>query len=73
MLGAQYDGTFRNHSITPDGTLRHSTWFSIRKRSGRRCEQSRGGEFKDWLDLYDHCNTLSSKEAIEPPRQVRKL
>jgi RimJ/RimL family protein N-acetyltransferase len=30
-LGAQYEGTFRNHNITPDGTLRHSVWFSITK------------------------------------------
>jgi RimJ/RimL family protein N-acetyltransferase len=28
-LGAQYEGTFRNHNITPDGTIRHSMWFSI--------------------------------------------
>jgi N-acetyltransferase len=30
-LGAQYEGTFRNHNITPDGTIRHSMWFSITK------------------------------------------
>ncbi len=30
-LGAQYEGTFRNHYITPDGSLRHSVWFSITK------------------------------------------
>jgi RimJ/RimL family protein N-acetyltransferase len=30
-LGAQYEGTFRNHNITPDGTLRHSMLFSITK------------------------------------------
>lgn len=30
-LGAQYEGTFRNHNITPDGTIRHSIWFSITK------------------------------------------
>jgi RimJ/RimL family protein N-acetyltransferase len=28
-LGAQYEGTFRNHYIMPDGSLRHSVWFSI--------------------------------------------
>jgi RimJ/RimL family protein N-acetyltransferase len=28
-LGAQYEGTFRNHYIMPDGTPRHSVWFSI--------------------------------------------
>jgi N-acetyltransferase len=30
-LGAQYEGTFRNHYIMPDGTQRHSVWFSITK------------------------------------------
>jgi RimJ/RimL family protein N-acetyltransferase len=30
-LGAQYEGTFRKHNITPDGTIRHSMWFSITK------------------------------------------
>jgi RimJ/RimL family protein N-acetyltransferase len=28
-LGALYEGTFRNHYLMPDGTLRHSIWFSI--------------------------------------------
>ena len=28
-LGAVYEGTFRNHYVTPDGSLRHSVWFSI--------------------------------------------
>jgi RimJ/RimL family protein N-acetyltransferase len=28
-LGAQYEGTFRNHYIMPDGSQRHSVWFSI--------------------------------------------
>jgi len=28
-LGAIYEGTFRNHLIMPDGTPRHSVWFSI--------------------------------------------
>jgi RimJ/RimL family protein N-acetyltransferase len=28
-LGAQYEGTFRNHMIMPDGSTRHSVWFSI--------------------------------------------
>jgi RimJ/RimL family protein N-acetyltransferase len=30
-LGAVYEGTFRNHNITPDGSIRHSMWFSITK------------------------------------------
>jgi RimJ/RimL family protein N-acetyltransferase len=28
-LGAVYEGTFRNHYVMPDGSLRHSIWFSI--------------------------------------------
>ena len=30
-LGAQYEGTFRNHFIRDDGSQRHSLWFSIIK------------------------------------------
>lgn len=28
-LGATYEGTFRNHYLMPDGSHRHSVWFSI--------------------------------------------
>jgi RimJ/RimL family protein N-acetyltransferase len=28
-LGAIYEGTFRNHYVMPDGSLRQSVWFSI--------------------------------------------
>ena len=28
-LGAKPEGTFRNHMIMPDGSARHSMWFSI--------------------------------------------
>jgi RimJ/RimL family protein N-acetyltransferase len=28
-LGAVYEGTFRNHYVMPDGSQRHSVWFSI--------------------------------------------
>jgi RimJ/RimL family protein N-acetyltransferase len=28
-IGAVEEGTFRNHYIMPDGTQRHSVWFSI--------------------------------------------
>lgn len=28
-LGARYEGTFRNHMIMPDGSTRHSKWYSI--------------------------------------------
>jgi RimJ/RimL family protein N-acetyltransferase len=39
-LGAQYEGTFRNHYIMPDGSARHSVWFSITE--------------EDWPDVKDH-------------------
>jgi RimJ/RimL family protein N-acetyltransferase len=28
-IGAVGEGTFRNHYVMPDGSLRHSVWFSI--------------------------------------------
>lgn len=28
-MGATEDGTFRNHMIQPDGSTRHSVWFSV--------------------------------------------
>jgi len=28
-IGCVYEGTFRNHYIMPDGSRRHSVWFSI--------------------------------------------
>ncbi len=28
-LGAKYEGTFRNHMVMPDGSTRHTVWFSI--------------------------------------------
>jgi RimJ/RimL family protein N-acetyltransferase len=28
-MGAIEEGTFRNHYVMPDGSLRHSVWFSI--------------------------------------------
>jgi N-acetyltransferase len=28
-LGATQEGVFRNHMITPDGSFRHSVWYSI--------------------------------------------
>lgn len=38
-LGAQYEGTFRNHNIMPDGTIRHSMWFSITKEEWPQVRQ----------------------------------
>jgi RimJ/RimL family protein N-acetyltransferase len=28
-LGAQYEGTHRNHMVMPDGSARHTAWFSV--------------------------------------------
>lgn len=28
-LGAKYEGTFRNHMVMPDGSARHTVWYSI--------------------------------------------
>ena len=32
-IGALYEGTFRNHYLMPDGTVRHSVWFSITREN----------------------------------------
>jgi len=39
-IGATFEGTFRNHMIMPDGTLRHSNYYSITREewpSVREC------------------------------------
>ena len=28
-IGATFEGVFRNHSIMPDGSIRHSAYFSV--------------------------------------------
>ena len=28
-IGATFEGVFRNHMIMPDGSIRHSAWFSV--------------------------------------------
>lgn len=35
-MGATYEGTFRNHYIMADGSLRHSVWYSIIKEDWPR-------------------------------------
>jgi RimJ/RimL family protein N-acetyltransferase len=35
-IGATYEGTFRNHYIMPDGSQRHSVWFSITREDWPR-------------------------------------
>jgi RimJ/RimL family protein N-acetyltransferase len=37
-LGAVYEGTFRNHYVMPDGSLRHSVWFSITREEWPRVQ-----------------------------------
>jgi RimJ/RimL family protein N-acetyltransferase len=41
-IGALYEGTFRNHYLMPDGTRRHSVWFSILR--------------EDWPTVKAHVN-----------------
>ena len=38
-LGAKYEGTFRNHYIMPDGSLRHSVWFAITREDWPKVKQ----------------------------------
>ena len=42
-LGAVYEGTIRNHYVMPDGSLRHSVWFSITREEWAQV-QSRLGD-----------------------------
>jgi N-acetyltransferase len=28
-IGAKFEGVFRNHMIMPDGSIRHSHWYSV--------------------------------------------
>jgi len=39
-LGAQYEGTHRQHRIRPDGTIRDTMWFSILDREWSRVKAS---------------------------------
>jgi RimJ/RimL family protein N-acetyltransferase len=39
-LGAQYEGTFRNHMIMPDGSARHTNWYSITAEDWPSVKQS---------------------------------
>jgi RimJ/RimL family protein N-acetyltransferase len=39
-LGAQYEGTFRNHMIMPDGSTRHTRWYSITAEEWPAIKQS---------------------------------
>jgi len=38
--GANYEGTFRNHMVNSDGTLRNSVWFSIIRQEWQQTKTS---------------------------------
>ncbi|NYF80848.1 GNAT family N-acetyltransferase [Granulicella arctica] len=51
-LGATYEGTFRNHYLMPDGTHRHSVWFSIIR--------------EDWPEVRAHLTARLATVADSP-------
>ncbi len=52
-LGAQFEGTFRNHMIMPDGSTRHTKWYSITA--------------EDWPAIKHSLLDRIAVEPISPP------
>jgi RimJ/RimL family protein N-acetyltransferase len=52
-LGAQYEGTFRNHMIMPDGSTRHTKWYSITA--------------EDWPAIKQQLLNRIAHEPLTPP------
>ncbi|HEY0162384.1 MAG TPA: GNAT family protein [Edaphobacter sp.] len=52
-LGAVYEGTFRNHYVMPDGSLRHSVWFSITR--------------EEWPQVRSRLEARLQEELTNPP------
>jgi N-acetyltransferase len=51
-LGGKLEGTFRNHMIMPDGSTRHSVWYSIIKEDWPQVKanlEARMQRFESWL------------------------
>lgn len=54
-LGAQYEGMFRNHMIMPDGSARHSRWYSITR--------------EDWPEVKERLLARIANEPLHTPVQ----
>ncbi len=58
-LGAKFEGVFRNHMIMPDGSIRHSRWYSIVR--------------EDWPEAKAHLQARLARfqpqapPALDPP------
>ncbi|TAJ51674.1 MAG: N-acetyltransferase [Nevskiaceae bacterium] len=56
-IGATEEGTFRNHMLMPDGSIRHSVWFSILR--------------EEWPRVRTHLDALLAQTSnLAAPAQV---
>ncbi len=51
-IGATEEGVFRNHMVMPDGSLRHSVWFSV--------------VHDEWPRVREHLDALLAKPFTKP-------
>lgn len=49
-LGAKHEGVFRNHIIMPDGSIRHSVWYSVIREDWREVKSS----LESRLQRFEH-------------------
>ncbi len=52
-LGAVYEGTFRNHMLMPDGTTRHTMWYSVTE--------------EEWPAMKERLQARIATEPLSPP------
>ena len=55
-LGAKYEGTFRNHMVMPDGSTRHTAWYSI--------------VADEWPAIKDGLLARIAQQPISPPSET---
>lgn len=51
-IGAMEEGVFRNHMVMPDGSLRHSVWFSVIR--------------EDWPRVREHLDARLAQPFTKP-------
>ncbi len=52
-LGAVYEGTFRNHMLMPEGTTRHTKWYSVTE--------------EEWPTIRQQLLARIATETLKPP------
>ncbi len=61
-IGAQEEGTLRNHMVRPDGSLRHSTYFGVTVEDWPQVEE----HLRELLTAYDDSSmSTSSRRSPE--------